>query len=102
MGKAKIIKPTGQIKYLGHFAGEKVLREGHNTHEHSETVTTESGTYVNVYGRGTPNAGKRLDNIEYDDLDTAVRAAKRRSKESDEQPDPKKRQYVPMIGGARG
>lgn len=58
-------------------------------HEHSETTQLPSGKWVNVYGRKTKSAGKRLPqnasgvgHEEYDSVDAAVTAAKKRSSRS--------------------
>lgn len=51
------------------------------SHEQSETVQLKNGKWVNVYGRRTAKAGQRLpDDGEYDTVDEAVKAAKKRSK----------------------
>lgn len=57
-------------------------------HEQSETVQAPSGKWVNVYGRDTAKKGKRLPqdatgvgHEEYETVEQAVDAAKRRSKQ---------------------
>lgn len=51
------------------------------SHEQSETVQDErTKKWINVYGRNTPNAGKRLPGDgEYDTVDQATSAARKRS-----------------------
>ncbi len=52
-------------------------------HEQSETVQDASGKWINVYGRGTRQAGQPLPGSRaYDTVDEAVAAAKQRSKEA--------------------
>ena len=52
------------------------------SHEQSETVQLPSGKWTNVYGRRTAKKGQRLPGeIEYDSVDEAVEAAKKRSEE---------------------
>ena len=49
-------------------------------HEQSETVQREDGKWINVYGKGTPQAGTQLpDSDAYDSKLEAVAAAKARS-----------------------
>lgn len=97
-------------------------------HERSETVQdTETGRWVNVYGEGTPHAGKRLPrdgsgvgHEEYDSPEEAAAAARKRSEVAGEAekdfkrgferinakrvPNPRKDRKVPpaTIGGVRG
>ena len=60
------------------------------SHEVSETIQDpKTGKWINVYGRGTPNAGKRLTpdpsglgHEEYDSVEDAVKAASGRSKKT--------------------
>ena len=50
-------------------------------HEQSETVQLPNGKWINVYGKKTKNAGKKLPGeIEHDTVEDAVDAAKKRSK----------------------
>ena len=50
------------------------------SHEQSETVQRADGKWVNVYGQKTKKAGQQLHgDKEYDTVDEAVSAAKRRS-----------------------
>lgn len=49
------------------------------SHEQSETVQLPDGTWVNVYGKNTPKAGQRLDQLSFTDLQAAINAAKSRS-----------------------
>lgn len=50
------------------------------SHEQSETTQLPDGSWVNVYGRTTPNAGKKLPSTQnYATMDQAVAAAKQRS-----------------------
>ena len=52
------------------------------SHEQSETVQLPNGKWVNVYGKNTPMAGRRLPGApEYDSVDEAVSAAKKRSED---------------------
>ena len=54
------------------------------SHEQSETIQTKSGKWINVYGRKTKKAGQILPGErEYDTLEEAVEAAKKRSKSYD-------------------
>lgn len=51
------------------------------SHEQSETIQLDDGTWANVYGRKTPKAGQRLpDTPTYPTMDEAVSAAKERSR----------------------
>jgi hypothetical protein len=51
-------------------------------HEQSETVQRKDGKWINVYGEKTPSAGQQLpDSGEYDTVDEAVSAAKKRSED---------------------
>ena len=53
-------------------------------HEQSETKQNKAGKWINVYGRKTPVAGRRLpDTPEYDTIEEAVAAAIQRSKDMD-------------------
>lgn len=50
------------------------------THEQSETVQDLDGTWINVYGKNTPQAGQQLPGTTwYPDVDQAVAAARKRS-----------------------
>lgn len=57
----KIKRPTlsGPTRYLGHFAGEKVLREGHNTHEKGKKDEWEHlhDPRLPIYGDTRPGTG---------------------------------------------
>jgi len=64
-------------------------------HEQSETIQLSNGKFTNVFGRKTKNAGKKLPGeIEYDTLNEAVNAAKKRSKSFDKN----KRKSILMNG----
>lgn len=50
------------------------------SHEQSETIQDEDGSWVNIYGRATAKAGQRLPGMpSYPDLASAVSAARSRS-----------------------
>lgn len=52
------------------------------SHEQSETVQAPDGSWVNVYGRSTPQAGKRLPGMPaYPTLEAAESAARARAEE---------------------
>lgn len=53
------------------------------THEQSNTIQLPNGRWVNVYGKRTPRAGQRLDDLDYGTVGEAVDAAKARSKSFD-------------------
>ena len=54
------------------------------SHEQSETIQLKNGKWVNVYGAKTKKAGQQLPGeTEYDTVDEAVSAAKKRSKSFD-------------------
>ena len=54
------------------------------SHEQSETIQLKNGKWTNVYGEKTKKAGQRLPGeIEYNTVDEAVSAAKKRSKSFD-------------------
>ena len=71
------------------------------SHEVSETIQDPvSRKWVNVFGKGTPNAGKRLPpddsgvgHEEYDSVESAVEAAKTRSRSV------KKKRPLADVGG---
>ena len=56
-------------------------------HEQSETIQNKSGKWVNIYGKQTPQAGQPLpkrgiyERSEYDTVEEATAAARRRSEE---------------------
>lgn len=56
------------------------------SHEQSETIQTQDGRWINIYGKSTPNAGKQLPGTtSYQTIDEAVSAAKSRSESSGSQ-----------------
>ena len=64
------------------------------SHEQSETIQNPSGKWINVYGRKTKNAGKQLpDSSEYNTVEEAVSAAKKRSESFNNSNDVLKRGY---------
>lgn len=81
------------------------------THEASETVQRADGKWINVYGRGLPQAGQQLPGSgEYGTAEEAVEAARLRSlglgrwinPEMLRRPDGEKAAPVPLPGGIRG
>jgi hypothetical protein len=53
------------------------------SHEQSETIQRLDGRWINVYGKGTPHAGRQLpDTQDYSTVEEAVSAAQTRSNSS--------------------
>ena len=76
------------------------------SHEQSETIQDETGKWINIYGRNTPQAGQRLPGTEaYDSRQEAEAAARKRSEEyrppsNPSSAPPGRRMYLPLEGGA--
>jgi hypothetical protein len=63
-------------------------------HEKSETIQLPGGKWVNVYGKGTDKAGQKLpDELDHDTVDSAVDAAKERSRKHGERMKPEPAAY---------
>jgi len=57
------------------------------SHEQSETIQRKDGKWVNVYGKKLKKAGKQLPGSGvYDTVESAVEAAKKRSRSFDRNP----------------
>ena len=99
-GPPPSLQQGGQVPQTGLYRlheGEEVIPA---SHEQSETTQDDQGRWINVYGRATPQAGQPLPPVHpfereaYESREEAEDAARRRSRETDEESVPEGRWFL--------